>query len=98
MTKAKPISRGGGGPTRRAGLALLVSLGLTAACAGRTAQAGLYHYPWCETVRDRCYAKAKVRKAECNWRYNEAKNNQVNGLSRWPTGVSNFCHMYPDTR
>jgi hypothetical protein len=95
MTKA--IFRTADGPTRRAGLALLVSLGMIAASPGQRAQAGLYHYPWCETVRDRCYAKGKVRKAECNWRYNEAKNSQVNGLSKWPTGISNFCHMYPDS-
>ena len=83
-------------PTRRARIiALVVSLGLICGCAVSTAKAGLYHYPWCETIRDRCYAKAKVRKAECNWRFNAAKKDQVNGLSKWPTGTSNFCRMYP---
>jgi len=77
--------------------ALLLSLGLISIATISAANAGLYHYPWCETVRDRCYAKAKVRKAECKWRYNEAKKNQLDGLSKWPTGISNYCHMYPDS-
>jgi hypothetical protein len=79
-------------------VALLVSLGLVCVSSVSTAQAGLYHYPWCETIRDRCYAKAKVRKAECNWRFNAAKKDQVNGLSKWPTGISNFCRMYPSSQ
>lgn len=72
----------------------LVLLGIVAS-APAPADAGLYHYPWCETIRDRCYAKAKVRKAECNWRYNQAKNNPINGLSKWPVGTANYCRMVP---
>jgi hypothetical protein len=90
-----------GSPRRRvrARLAtLLLASGLICAAGASPASAGLYHYPWCETIRDRCYAKAKVRKAECNWRYNAAKKEQVNGLSKWPTGVSNFCRMYPGSQ
>ena len=83
------------GPARRAWVVALVVL-LGPICS--TANAGLYHYPWCETIRDRCYAKAKVRKAECNWRYNEAKTHQLNGLSKWPTGIANYCHMVPGSR
>jgi hypothetical protein len=79
-------------------VALVVSLELVCAASASTANAGLYHYPWCETIRDRCYAKAKVRKAECNWRFNAAKKDQVNGLSKWPTGTSNFCRMYPSSQ
>lgn len=62
-----------------------------------SAQAGLYHYPWCETVRERCYAKALVRKAECNWRYNYAKTHELNGLSKWPKGTANYCYIYSDS-
>jgi hypothetical protein len=77
-------------------LALVIFLGPIFSPAGSTAIGGIFHYPWCETIRDRCFAKAKVRKAECNWRYNLAKTNRVNGLSKWPSGVSNYCHIYPE--
>jgi hypothetical protein len=61
------------------------------------AHAGLYHYPWCETVRQRCFDKALVRKAECNWRYNYAKTHELNGLSKWPKVTANYCYIYSDS-
>ncbi len=60
------------------------------------AHAGLFHYPWCETIRARCYAKALVRKAECNWRFAYAKSHRVNTLSKWPAGTSNYCYINPE--
>jgi hypothetical protein len=80
----------------RPGVALLVCLELTASAPLFPARAGLFHYPWCETIRARCYAKALVRKAECNWRFAFAKSHRVNTLSKWPTGTSNYCYMNPE--
>lgn len=99
MTNAGERYAAACGPARRARVFAFLALAIPiAVCSVSAADAGLYHYPWCETIRDRCYAKAKVRKAECNWRYNEAKNHQLNGLSKWPTGVANYCHMVPADR
>jgi hypothetical protein len=75
---------------------LLALLALTSSSVVIPARAGLFHYPWCETIRARCYAKALVRKAECNWRFAFAKSHRVNTLSKWPTGTSNYCYMNPE--
>ena len=82
-------------PASRRALSLV--LGALFFSCGSPAEAGLYHYPWCETIRARCYAKAHVRKAECNWRYDYAKRHRVDGLSKWPAGVSNYCFVYPQS-
>ena len=97
MTGANDRSDAAHIPRRRGRMrVLLLALSsLTLLPPAQPAQAGLYHYPWCEMIRDRCYAKAIVRKAECNWRYNYAKTHQLNGLSKWPKGTANFCYMAP---
>jgi hypothetical protein len=90
MTAALHIGRLG----KRARAAL--PLVLLALLCSPPATAGIYHYPWCETIRDRCFAKAAVRKAECNWRYAYAKSHVINGLSKWPKGTANYCYLYRD--
>ena len=87
MTDAREAS--GAAPGRMA--AALLGAALLAPTPA--AEAGVYHYPWCEMIRDNCYAKAAVRKAECDWRYNYAKTHVINGLSKWPKGTANYCHM-----
>jgi hypothetical protein len=76
--------------------AVVICLEMMSSAALFSARAGLFHYPWCETIRARCYAKALVRKAECNWRFAYAKSHRVDTLSKWPSGKSNYCYINPE--